>query len=100
MRDGNHFWTQAAPLVRSGCVGFEPYRAKVMSRGKAYIGVERGGQAPQQGNGGLGGRVWYPVIPPAFRGFPPRSRGDPEHGQQHDRPFRGTPVGDPGRNIT
>ena len=26
-------------LVRSGCVGFEPYRAEVVSRGQAHVGV-------------------------------------------------------------
>jgi hypothetical protein len=35
-------------------VGFEPDRAEVVPRGEADVGVERGGEAAQQGNGGLG----------------------------------------------
>jgi len=42
-----------AVLVRSGCVGFEPYRAEVVSRGQAYVGVQGGGQVPLEGDGRL-----------------------------------------------
>ena len=54
--DGWRFFPETAhvSLVWSGCVGFEPYRAEVVSRGQAHVGVQGGGQAPQQGNGGLG----------------------------------------------
>jgi hypothetical protein len=38
----------------SGCVGFEPYGAEVVSWGQAYVGVQGGGQTPQQSDGGLG----------------------------------------------
>jgi hypothetical protein len=44
----------AARPRRSGCVRFEPHGAEVVSCGQAYVGIQRGGQAPQQGNGGLG----------------------------------------------
>ena len=39
---------------RSGCVGFEPYRPEVVSCGQAHVGVQGGGQAPQQADSGLG----------------------------------------------
>ncbi len=35
-------------------MGFEPHRAEVVSRSQVHIGVQGGGQAPQQGDGGLG----------------------------------------------
>jgi len=35
-------------------VGCEPYRAKVVSCGQAHVGVQGGGQAAQEGDGGLG----------------------------------------------
>jgi hypothetical protein len=41
-------------LVGSGCVGFEPYRPEVVSCGQAHVGVQGGGQAPQQADSGLG----------------------------------------------
>src|SRR3984885_166831 len=39
---------------RSGCVGFEPYRPEVVSCSQAHVGVQGGGQAPQQADSGLG----------------------------------------------
>ena len=33
---------------------FEAHGAEVVSCGQAHVGVQGGGQAPQQGNGGLG----------------------------------------------
>ena len=50
-------------LAGSGCVGFEPYRAKVVSCGQAHVGVQGGGQAPQQSNGGLGA-AFFDVLDP------------------------------------
>ena len=52
--DVNRFWPETAVLVGSGCVGFEPYRAKVASCGQVHVGVQGGGQAAQEGDGGLG----------------------------------------------
>jgi len=56
--DGGRFWPGTAVLIRSGCVGFEPYRAEVVSRGQAHVGVEGGGQVPQEGDGGLGAALF------------------------------------------
>ena len=38
--------THAAGMIASGCVGFEPYGAEVVPRGKSHVRVEGGGQAP------------------------------------------------------
>jgi hypothetical protein len=44
---------QPAGVIGSGRVGFGPGGAQVMSRGQADIGVQGGGPAPRQGDGGL-----------------------------------------------
>lgn len=46
---------------RSGCVGFEPHGAEVVSCGQVHGGVRGGRWAPQQGNGGLGA-VFFDVL--------------------------------------
>ena len=38
----------------AGCVGFEPHRSEVLSRGQVHLGVQGGGQTLQQRDGGLG----------------------------------------------
>ena len=35
-------------------VGFEPDRSKIVSGGEADVGVERGGESAEQGDGGFG----------------------------------------------
>jgi hypothetical protein len=41
-------------LGSSGRVGFEADRAEVVASGDTHVGVEGGGQAAEQGDGGLG----------------------------------------------
>ena len=36
-----------AGLIRSGCAGFEPHGAEVVSRGHVHIRIQRRSQAPQ-----------------------------------------------------
>src|ERR1700722_5691222 len=49
---------QAVWPSTSGRVGFEPYGAEVVPWSQAYVRVESGGQAPEQGDGGLGAALF------------------------------------------
>ena len=49
-----HHLPQTVPPGCSGCVGFEPHGAEVVSCGQVHVGVHGGGQEAQQGDGGLG----------------------------------------------
>src|SRR5580692_2427019 len=61
----------------SGCVGFEPNGAEVVSWGQAYVGVQGGGQAPQQSDGGLGATFFDALdLIGSFLRFQLRARGD------------------------
>ena len=37
---------------------FEPHRSEIVPCSQAYVGIQCGGQAPQQGNGGLGAALF------------------------------------------
>ena len=51
-------WPRTLGPAGSGCVGFEPYGAEVVPWGQAHVGVKGGGQAPEQGDGGLGAALF------------------------------------------
>jgi hypothetical protein len=44
----------AEVVGRSGSVGFETSRSEVIAGGDAHVGVEGGGEAAEQGDGGFG----------------------------------------------
>ena len=47
-----------------------------MSCGQAYVGVQGGGQAPQQGDGGLGSALFDALDLVGGQGRPPGQPGD------------------------